>query len=105
MGHWSDIGLPSSVKLKKHEVVGTHIVASDNVNYWAYMNILHCRPVSTGILQHSLRAFMARPGLWEYPFALKLPELLNTNLVTVGAKLWLPSSCPNGSQIWCSIGE
>jgi len=44
-------------------------------------------------------------GFDGFAFALKLPELLNTNLVTVRAKLGLTSSCHNGPKIWCPIGE
>src|SRR6218665_1834110 len=51
-------------------------------------------------------------GLWQiclcpggFAFALKLPEFLNTNLVTVGAKLGQTSSFPNGPQIWFPIGQ
>jgi len=39
-------------------------------------------------------------GFGGFAFALKLPELLNTNLVTVRAKLGQTSSFPSGPQIW-----
>jgi len=38
-------------------------------------------------------------GIGGIAFALSLPELLKTNLVTVGAKLGHTSSCPNGPQL------
>src|SRR6218665_2851941 len=40
-----------------------------------------------------------------FAFALKLPELLHTNLPTVKAKLGQTSSFPNGPQIWFPIGQ
>jgi len=59
--------------------------------------------VSTGILPHALSelAFRARPGLLRIAFTLELPELLKTNLVSVGevAKLGQTFSFPNGPQI------
>jgi len=39
-------------------------------------------------------------GFGGFAFALELPELLNTNLITVRAKLGKTSYCPNGPQIW-----
>src|SRR6218665_2103431 len=44
-------------------------------------------------------------GFGGFAFALKLPELLNTNLAAVRAKLGQTSCFPNGSQIWCPIGQ
>src|SRR6218665_2303281 len=44
-------------------------------------------------------------GLGGFALALKLPELLNTNLPTVREKLGQTSSFPNGSQIWFPIGQ
>ena len=44
-------------------------------------------------------------GLGGFAFALKLPELLNTNLPTVRAKLGQTSSFPNGPQISFPIGQ
>src|SRR6218665_1476947 len=44
-------------------------------------------------------------GFVGFAFALKLPELLNTNLPTVRAKLGQTSSFPNGHQIWFPIGQ
>ena len=43
-------------------------------------------------------------GFGGFAFALKLPELLNTNLPTVRAKLG-QTSFPNGPQIWFPIGQ
>src|SRR6218665_4140511 len=40
-----------------------------------------------------------------FALALKLPELLNTNLAAVRAKLGQTSCFPNGPQIWCPIGQ
>src|SRR6218665_962299 len=42
-------------------------------------------------------------GFGGFAFALKLPELLNTNLAAVRAKLGQTSCFPNGPQIWCPI--
>src|SRR6218665_2321759 len=66
-------------------------------------------PVSTGILPLSLPewSFRVDLGFCGFEFALKLPEspeLLNTNLVTVRAKLGQTSYCPNGPQIWFPAG-
>src|SRR6218665_1817748 len=44
-------------------------------------------------------------GFGGFAFALKLPELLNTNLPTVRAKLGQTSCFPNGPQIWFPIGK
>src|SRR6218665_722862 len=44
-------------------------------------------------------------GFGGFAFALKLPELLNTNLPTVRAKLGKTSCFPNGPQIWFPIGQ
>src|SRR6218665_1915201 len=44
-------------------------------------------------------------GFGGSAFALKLPELLNRNLVAVRAKLGQTSCFPNGPQIWCLIGQ
>src|SRR6218665_2036055 len=44
-------------------------------------------------------------GFGGFAFVLKLPELLNTNLPTVRAKLGQTSSFPNGPQIWFPIGQ
>src|SRR6218665_674482 len=44
-------------------------------------------------------------GFGGSAFALKLPELLNRNLVAVRAKLGQTSCFPNGPQIWCPIGQ
>src|SRR6218665_1324816 len=44
-------------------------------------------------------------GFVGFASALKLPELLNTNLPTVRAKLGQTSSFPNGPQIWFPIGQ
>src|SRR6218665_3352704 len=44
-------------------------------------------------------------GFGGSAFALKLPELLNRNLVAVRAKLGQRSCFPNGPQIWCPIGQ
>src|SRR6218665_1596708 len=44
-------------------------------------------------------------GFGGFAFALKLPELLNTNLPTVRAKFGQTSSFPNGPQIWFPIGQ
>src|SRR6218665_1220716 len=44
-------------------------------------------------------------GFGGFAFALKLPELLNTNLAAVKAKLGQTSCFPNGPQIWCPIGR
>src|SRR6218665_411609 len=44
-------------------------------------------------------------GFGRFAFALKLPELLNTNLPTVRAKLGQTSSFLNGPQIWFPIGQ
>src|SRR6218665_350763 len=44
-------------------------------------------------------------GFGGSAFALKLPELLNRNLVAVRAKLGQTSCLPNGPQIWCPIGQ
>src|SRR6218665_1351824 len=44
-------------------------------------------------------------GFGGFDFALKLPELLNTNLPTVRAKLGQTSCFPNGAQIWCPTGQ
>src|SRR6218665_597112 len=44
-------------------------------------------------------------GFGGFAFALKLPELLNTNLAAVRAKLGQTSCFPNGPQIWCPIGQ
>src|SRR6218665_1200000 len=44
-------------------------------------------------------------GFGGSAFALKLPELLNRNLVAVRAKLGQISCFPNGPQIWCPIGQ
>src|SRR6218665_256756 len=67
----------------------------------------HCHPVNTGIFPHSLPewAFRARPDFGGFAFALKLPELLHTNLPTVKAKLGQTSSFPNGLQIWFPVGQ
>src|SRR6218665_1324277 len=43
-------------------------------------------------------------GFGGFAFALKLPELLNTNLPTVRAKLGQTSSFPNGPHNWFPIG-
>src|SRR6218665_4003676 len=40
-----------------------------------------------------------------FAFALKLPELLNTNLPTVRVKLGQTSSFPNRPHIWFPIGQ
>ena len=44
-------------------------------------------------------------GFGGFAFALKLPELPNTNLAAVRAKLGQTSCFPNGAQIWCPIGQ
>jgi len=44
-------------------------------------------------------------GFGGFAFALKLPELLNTNVVTARAKLGQTSSFPNRPQIRCPIGQ
>src|SRR6218665_2615058 len=44
-------------------------------------------------------------GFGRFAFALKLPEWLSTNLVTVRAKLGQTSSFPNGPRIWLPIGQ
>ena len=44
-------------------------------------------------------------GFGGSAFALKLPELWNTNLAAVRAKLGQTSCFPNGPQIWCPIGQ
>ena len=44
-------------------------------------------------------------GFVGFAFALKLPELLNTNLAAVRAKLGQRSCFPNGPKIWCPIGQ
>jgi len=44
-------------------------------------------------------------GLGGFAFALKLRELLNTNLPTVREKLGQTSSLPNGPQIWFPVGQ
>src|SRR6218665_3692552 len=44
-------------------------------------------------------------GFGGSAFALKLPELLNTNLAAVRAKLGQRSCFPNGPRIWCPIGQ
>src|SRR6218665_2081301 len=44
-------------------------------------------------------------GFGGFAFALKLPELLNTNLAAVRAKLGQRSCFPIGPQIWCPIGQ
>src|SRR6218665_2686556 len=44
-------------------------------------------------------------GFGGFAFALKLPELLNTNLPTVRAKLGQTPSFHNGPQIWCPTGQ
>ena len=44
-------------------------------------------------------------GFGGFAFALKLPELLTTNLATVRAKLGQTSCFPNGPHIWCPIGK
>src|SRR6218665_2251072 len=44
-------------------------------------------------------------GFGGFAFALKFPELLNTNLAAVSAKLGQTSCFPNGAQIWCPIGQ
>src|SRR6218665_3299894 len=44
-------------------------------------------------------------GFGGSAFALKLPELVNRNLVAVRAKLGQRSCFPNGPQIWCQIGQ
>ena len=44
-------------------------------------------------------------GFVGFAFALKLPELLNTNSAAVMAKLGQTSCFPNGPQIWCPIGQ
>ena len=44
-------------------------------------------------------------GFGGFAFALKLPELLNKNLLTVRAKLGQTYSFPNGPRIWFPIGQ
>src|SRR6218665_2346917 len=44
-------------------------------------------------------------GFGGIAFALKLPELLNTNLAAVRAKLGQTSCFHNGPQIWCPIRQ
>src|SRR6218665_3426774 len=44
-------------------------------------------------------------GFGGFAFALKLPELLNTNLAAFRAKLGQTSCFPNGPQIWFPIGQ
>src|SRR6218665_3737994 len=44
-------------------------------------------------------------GFGRFAFALTLPELLNTNLAAVRAKLGQTSCFPNGPQIWFPIGQ
>src|SRR6218665_373280 len=44
-------------------------------------------------------------GFGGFAFALKLPELLNTNLAAVRAKLGQTSCFPIGPQILCPIGN
>src|SRR6218665_3208659 len=58
-------------------------------------------PVSTGIFPiHCPNGRLGQDmGFGGFAFALKLPELLNTNLATVRAKLGQTSCFPNGPQI------
>src|SRR6218665_1683894 len=60
-------------------------------------------PVSTGIgPSHCPNGRLGQDlGFGGFAFSLKLPELLNTNLQTVRAKLGQRYSFPNGPQIWC----
>src|SRR6218665_2693012 len=44
-------------------------------------------------------------GFGGFAFALKLPQLLNTNLAAVRVKLGQTSCFLNGPQIWCPIGQ
>src|SRR6218665_404512 len=64
-------------------------------------------PVSTGIgPSHCQNGRLGKDlGFGGFAFALKLPELLNTNLPTVSAKLGQTSSFPNGPQIWFPVGQ
>jgi len=39
-------------------------------------------------------------GFGGFAFAIWLPELLNTILLTIWAKLGQTCSCPNGTQMW-----
>ena len=58
---------------------------------------VHPHKVSTGIC---LQSFLGQDvGFGGFAFALRLPELLNINLITVRAKLRQTSLCPNGPQI------
>src|SRR6218665_792716 len=74
-------------------------------------------PVSTGIGPQSLpeRRLGQDLGFGGFAFALKFPELLNTNLAAVRAKLGQTSCFPNGPHYfignpnllsyWCAIGQ
>src|SRR6218665_3108074 len=74
-------------------------------------------PVSTGIGPQSLpeRRLGQDLGFGGFAFALKFPELLNTNLAAVRAKLGQTSCFPNGPHYfignpnllpyWCPIGQ
>src|SRR6218665_919974 len=63
-----------------------------------FVNIYYNVPVSTGILPHSFpNGRLGQDlGFGGIAFALKLPELLNTNLAAVRAKLGQTSCFPNG---------
>src|SRR6218665_1225795 len=85
-------------KRHKHQQLFTNSQGEDNEDFILQRNhTLHTSkappesqaPVSTGILPKSLPKWAFRVGLGfgGFEFALKLPELLNTNLVTVRAKL------------------
>src|SRR6218665_546945 len=91
---------------KRKGTLGQNFFSARVVDLW---NELDDSPVSTGIFPHSLPEWAFRAllylGFGGFAFALKLPELLNTNLPTVRAKLGQTSCFPNGPQIWFPIGQ
>jgi len=72
-------------------------------------NILRCGESQTALEFCPIHCPSGRLGqdldFGGFAFALKLPELLNTNLAAVRAKLGQTSCFPNGPQIWCPIGQ
>src|SRR6218665_143419 len=74
------------------------------------LTLIFFSPVSTGIgpqaPSHCPNGRLGQDlGFGGFAFALKLPELLNTNLPTVMAKLGQTYSFLNGPQIWFPIGQ
>src|SRR6218665_198354 len=97
----------TSLEVRKMTLIAISVLRS-TVTYisWTDLSLLIAQSALEFFPIHCQNGRLGQDlGFGGFAFALKLPELLNTNLAAVRAKLGQTSCFPNGPQIWCPIGQ